>query len=98
MSLYFSLDDRTVEALSVEFEIQDFIDSLWFNLGKGNAEYRQDYDFWSDVIRDASKGKAKLSMDQRKHLKLWVQQNYHHITRNFSNRAKHTLQLRLELL
>lgn len=98
MSLYFSLDDRTVEALSIEFPVQAFIDALWFNLGKGNSENKQDYDFWKQVICDASKGKADFPFDQRKHLKLWIKQNYHHITRNFSNRAKHTLQLRLELL
>jgi len=96
MSLYFSLDDRTVEKLSVDFPIQDFIDSLWYHLGRPFP--LDGGDFWNKVIYDASYGKASLSADQRKHLKLWIEENKFYITQNFSKRAKVTLTQRLELL
>lgn len=82
--------------LAEEFPIQDFIDSLWYNLGIPTEDFRMD--FWEKVIHDASKGTAELFPFQRKPLLEWIQANYFHITQNFSTRAKITLQHRMRLL
>ena len=92
--IYHQLSDVTYSPLSITFPLQDFIDSLWYHLGKPpNGK-----DFWEEVVRDASKGQTDLPQFQRKYLKDWVVDNKFHITQNFSKRAKATLTLRLELL
>lgn len=87
--------------ISTEFSIQDFIDALWYNLGKPldiSKPAHRNFDFWENVIYDASNGKAELFHFQRKPLLEWIQANYFHITQNFSTRAKITLQHRMTLL
>lgn len=96
-------NSRTVsEDITTEFPLQDFIDALWYNLGRV-PDFRhtpgdRTPDFWEKVIRDASRGRAQLFPFQRKHLLEWIKQNHFHLTANFSTRAKITLQHRMKLL
>lgn len=53
-------------------------------------------DFWSVVIRGASKNKiAGISLDQRPHLAAWIKSNWFWFTDGWSKREQYELQLRL---
>jgi hypothetical protein len=82
-----------MNATQDSFPVDDFISSLWYNLGKPT---KLGQDFWNKVVKDACG--RDLSPLERVHLKAWIEENKYWLAQNFSARAKITLTHRLDLL
>lgn len=94
---FHSIHDRTIISPGLTFPISDFQEALWFYLGKDMTGQ----DFWSRVIRGASRGRVELSSFQRPWLKAWLKDNWYWLVADsgrFSKRAQIQLQRKLEML
>lgn len=45
-------------------------------------------DYWEEIIKEASIGKAVLTAAQRPHLAIWIKENKFYLTENMSPRMK----------
>lgn len=81
-----------LSTLATEFSVKRFRQEIKFNLvvelNSGYSYDTEDRNFWDDVVRHASEGKAVLTAAQRPHLAIWIKENRFYLTENMSTRMK----------